>query len=382
MKNTDKHLHIVAFATPFPPRYGGVIDVFFKLKALHREKVKVHLHAFTYDNHPPREELKPFCETITYYQRKTGWKAACSLMPYIVKSRLNNELLDNLMKDNYPIIFEGLHTCGYLTHPKLKDRVKIYRESNIEHHYYYHLFKSTKSVFKKVYYLTEAFKLNLYQDKLKHADAMLAVSLKDAQYLQKKYPDNHSVHLPSFHENDELTILEGAGDYALYHGNMTVAENYLAAEYLIKNVFSKAPIPFVIAGFNPPQRLYDLAKEWKNIRIIKNPDDATMSKLIREAQVHTLVTFQATGLKLKLVNTLFKGRHILVNPQMVAGTEASKLCVVGHTSEELLDKLQKLMQTPFDQEVLKDRQELLNSLYSNHQNVRKLLKIVFKQAID
>ena len=30
----EKHLHIVAFNVPLPANYGGVIDVFYRLKAL------------------------------------------------------------------------------------------------------------------------------------------------------------------------------------------------------------------------------------------------------------------------------------------------------------------------------------------------------------
>jgi hypothetical protein len=59
-----------------------------------------------------------------------------SVKPFIVKSRANRKLLRNLQHDNYPILFEGLHTCYYLTHKKLADRIKIVRCHNIEHDYY------------------------------------------------------------------------------------------------------------------------------------------------------------------------------------------------------------------------------------------------------
>ena len=43
-----KHLHIVAFDIPQPANYGGVIDVFYKIKALTNLGVKVHLHCYEY----------------------------------------------------------------------------------------------------------------------------------------------------------------------------------------------------------------------------------------------------------------------------------------------------------------------------------------------
>jgi len=39
----DKHLHIVSFDVPAPPSYGGVIDVYYKARALADLGVKVHL---------------------------------------------------------------------------------------------------------------------------------------------------------------------------------------------------------------------------------------------------------------------------------------------------------------------------------------------------
>ena len=46
---SEVHLHIISFTIPYPPNYGGAIDVFYKIKALHSAGVKVHLHCFSYD---------------------------------------------------------------------------------------------------------------------------------------------------------------------------------------------------------------------------------------------------------------------------------------------------------------------------------------------
>ena len=43
-----KHLHVISFDVPVPANYGGVIDVYYKLKALHLQGVKIHLHCFEY----------------------------------------------------------------------------------------------------------------------------------------------------------------------------------------------------------------------------------------------------------------------------------------------------------------------------------------------
>ena len=39
----DRSIHVVSFDIPYPADYGGVIDVYFKLKALAQLGIKIHL---------------------------------------------------------------------------------------------------------------------------------------------------------------------------------------------------------------------------------------------------------------------------------------------------------------------------------------------------
>ena len=71
MNYSDKHLHIVSFNVPYPPDYGGIMDVFYKLKALHAEGVKVKLHCFEYGR-GPSSELNYYAEEVFYYPRKNS----------------------------------------------------------------------------------------------------------------------------------------------------------------------------------------------------------------------------------------------------------------------------------------------------------------------
>lgn len=372
----DHHLHIVAFDIPYPPNYGGVIDVYYKIKSLHDAGVKIHLHCFEYPGRDRAEELSDLCYSVDYYRRKTGLASALSLKPYIVASRRSNRLLADLLKDDYPILFEGLHSCYYLDHPKLKNRFKIYRESNIEHRYYFNLFKVERKPFDKIYFIGASVKLRLYQRILKHADLMLAVSQSDTDYLQAKFPDIRAIHLPSFHANNELNIKMGKGNFALYHGNIEVPENAHAARFLINEVFSDARYPLVVAGMNPPEEIRELISQKSNIELIPNPDDKVMFDLIRDAHINILVTFQATGLKLKLLNTLYNGRHCLVNDKMLSGTPLGGLCNVANDANSLKEEIQKLAKVEFDHDLLRDRDEKLNGLYCNKSNAEKLIGFI------
>ena len=57
-------------------------------------------------------------------------------IPFIVKSRGNNELIQNLKKDKDPILFDGLHTTYILNLSDFKKRKLFLRAHNVEHKFY------------------------------------------------------------------------------------------------------------------------------------------------------------------------------------------------------------------------------------------------------
>lgn len=372
----EQHLNIVSFAIPHPPNYGGVIDVYYKLVALKKLGIKIHLHCFQYDR-KPAAELESLCQTVDYYPRNTGLISALTIRPYIVESRRSEELLKNLCSNDYPVLFEGLHTCLYLSHSDLQSRTLIYRESNIEHDYYRHLARAEKNPFVKVFMLREAVRLKKFQQVLKQASAILAVSQHDASYLHSQFPSRRVVYLPSFHGNKKVNSLIGSGTYALYHGNLAVAENLKAAKYLIREVFNDLGIPLKIAGLNPPKSLKKLADKYGNVALISSPDEARMDELVREAHVNIMVTFQPTGLKLKLLNTLYNGRFVLVNPDMLTGTGLDSLCEEASDALSLKASLIQLFREEFDSGKIHQREDVLGKNYSDDVNARKLVEVVF-----
>jgi hypothetical protein len=371
----EQHLHIVSFDIPYPANYGGVIDVYYKIRALHSAGVKVHLHCFEYGRSRP-PELEKYCHEVHYYRRKTGIWSAISLKPYIVYSRRSEELLENLCRDDFPIIFEGLHCCYYLSHKALRGRVKIYRESNIEHQYYFHLSKAEKNPLRKLYFIISSLKLRRFQRILRFANLMLTVSREDNDYLSKRFNGIRVECLPSFHRDNAVTTLPGKGDFALYQGNLGVSENFKAAGFLITKVFKNSSTRLVIAGMNPPGHLVRAAANSSNVVLIADPSDEKMAELISTAQVNILVSFQPTGLKLKLLCALFNGRFCLVNPNMVAGTDLGQLCEIASTPEDLKQKVDELMQMTIDDNLIRIRKEKLLSRHSNRENCIILMELV------
>ncbi len=369
-------VNIISFDVPFPANYGGVIDVYYKLVWLKKAGIKIHLHCFTYgrSNAP---ELEALCEKVYYYPRKTGLLANLSLLPYTVKSRRSEELEKNLLSNDFPILFEVLHTCYLLNDERFKNRKKIYRHSNIEHDYYSELSRSEKNSLKKIYLKIEAWKLKRFESIINFANVILAVNKTDADYFAKNYPNAKTLYLPSFHVNEKLTCKDGKGNFILFHGNLSISENYEAAIWLIENVFSKINLPVTIAGLNPPAFLPEAIKKHNNIQLIDSPAEGEMDQLIHDSQIHVLYTAQPTGLKLKLLNVLFKGRFIICNKNMTEGTgiiENSGF-MLADTAADFIQKINSVFENEFSQSTIQEREkQILN--FDNSENCKKLVEVI------
>ncbi len=368
----NKHLHIVSFDVPYPTNYGGVIDVFYKIKALHEQGIKVYLHCFEYGRAEARE-LESICEKVYYYKRKMSKHYLVNTLPFVVITRTSEKLVQNLMRDNHPVLFEGLHCCFHLEDPRLKNRIKIVRSHNIEHDYYKNLENVEKSYFKKMYFKMEAKKLQQFEKVYKQATHLLAISTADAKALGKRYKNVH--HITAFHANTEVKIQSGLGNFCLYHGNLEVGENNEAALFLVNEVFSKIAIPFIIAGRKPSKELQLAVAEHKNIELRANISTKEIDNLIAAAQINILPTFQATGIKLKLLAALFNGRHCIVNSPMVANTGLESLCAIKDSASEITAEINRLYTLPFDIQQKKLREHILLENFSNTKNIQKLIAL-------
>ncbi len=371
----NTHLHIISFDIPYPANYGGVIDVFHKIRCLNKEGIKVILHCFEYGNRKSSPELEKLCEKVYYYKRNTSFINQLSVLPYNVKSRISSELKQHLLQDNYPILFEVLHSCYLINDADFKNRIKLFRHSNIEHNYFLELAKAETSLLKKLYLKLEAFKLKRFEKQITNASCILSVSETDLQYFKNTYPQTPTIYLPSFHPYDDVIIKQGKGEYILYHGNLSISENYIAANWLIDNVFSKISYSFIIAGLNPPQHLIDNIKLYPHIKLKQNCTEQEMQTIIEDAHIHCLYTHQTTGLKLKLVNVLFSGRYILANTNMLAGTDLAKSCQVCDTPATYISSINELMNQSFSIADLEERKKSSLSM-SNSTKTKTLIRLI------
>lgn len=371
-------LHVVSFNVPWPADYGGVIDVYYRCKALAKMGVRVHLHCYCYGRKPAKE-LEDCCAEVCYYERDCSPKNLLTRRPYIVSSRRSAQLLERLLRDDFPVLLEGLHCCWLLE--KLREispsRNIFVRAHNVEHDYYARLSKVEQRLLKRPYLAMEARKLKRYEHVLCGATGVLAVTEADASHF-RDINCEQVVLMPSSHCYEEVASITGRGAYAFYHGNLSVPENEEAAKYLMEKVFVDDSHNLILAGLNPTQELLKMAKSRPWVKVIPNPSDDEMSELLRNAHLSILVTSQATGLKLKLLNSLYSGRFCVVNSAMVWGTRLGDLCCVADTPDEMRKVVGELFEKEFSERELEERRKGLGNCYDNAHNARLLITLLEK----
>lgn len=381
----ESNLNIITLNVPWPPDYGGMIDTYHRLRCLSEAGIKIHLHCFTYGR-PVSQELETMCASVKYYHRKSTLFSHLSPLPYTVITRRSSELEENLLTNNYPLLFDGLHTCFLLNDGKFSSRRMFVRMHNIEHNYYLSRARHEKNIFRSIYFRREAFRLWRFENILGRAEKLFPISEADHKYLSQKF--GNSCLIPPFHPFSSLSIKDGKGEYLLYHGDLSVNENEAIAMMLTRDVFSRTQYHCIIAGKRPSTLLRKAVSRFGNIRLIADPGNIEMEALIRNAQINLIPAAEAEGFKIKLLFTLFAGRHCITNSIMLAGSgdnrdikDQLRKCVnTADSPKEMLSIINKLTEIPLREETIKEREKLLNGVFNNSRNAACLISSIFLPA--
>lgn len=369
----DKHLHIVCPDVPWPADYGGVIDPYYLLKYLQAAGIQIYLHCFT-KNRSPQHELNRYCKEVHYYPRKRFCFPSTTL-PYIVQSRSDKKLLFNLQKNNYPILFQGIH-CTYFAYcNKLPGRKLLLRPFNVESIYYAQLAALEKNPFKKYYYKRESRLLEDFEKIMTSKLPVLALSRDDQAFFARYTSANDFI--PVLLPWQNVIAPPGTGTYCLYQGNLSVNENEKAVEWLLAEVFHQLPYSLIIAGKKPGRNLIALINKHTHATLISNPTEQKLQTLISDAQIILAPSFNHTGIKLKILNALFNGRHCIANTQAVKGSGIEALITLADNAQQMQEVIRKLMPMALETKEKERRSALLLEGYDNKKNADKIIAWIY-----
>jgi hypothetical protein len=352
-----------------------MIDSYFRIKALYDLGVKIHLHCFTYGR-SPAPEIETLCESVDYYRREKAILRQFSLLPFVVNSRRSEKLLSKLTSNDFPLLFDGLHTSFLLNHPKLSARDKFVRLHNIEHNYYQSRARHEKNFLKKIYFCLESFRLRKFEKILSGATTVFPLSYPDHEYFSSKC--RNSVCIEPFHPYKDISIAAGSGNYILYHGDMSVNENEDIVMMLAHDVFSKIDYQCVIAGRNPSAGIKNLVSQYNNIKLAADPGNSEMMDLVTNAHIHLIPSAESDGFKLKLLSAFIAGRHIVTNNITLRGSGALESVIIANTPAEMVDAVTRLMKIPFNEDMISVRRRIFALRFDNETNATKMMDVIYR----
>jgi hypothetical protein len=136
-------------------------------------------------------------------------------------------------------------------------------------------------------------------------------------------------------------------------------------------------VPLIVAGRDPSARLIRLVNRYPQGCLIPNPSQEEMQDLIVKAQIHLLPSFHSTGIKLKLLNALFNGRHCVVNEEALQSSALETACHVAKDAADFRRLIGQLYKQPFTADEVELRKKLLSEQFDNTENAQRLMESIW-----
>lgn len=373
-----KEIQIISFNYPYPPSYGGLIDVFYKIKALSESGVSIHLHCFV-ESIPDfiDDDLKKITSNIFFYQKRKNPFLFFSINPYSVEIRKSKELLKNIESIDAPVFFEGLQTSGIAKY--IKNKACYLRLHNNEEAYYKGLSQSEENFIKKLVYYLEGLKYKFYQKyNFGIFNTVFCLSQKEFNEVNQKTANVSLIGI--FHGNTHVQNIEGRGKYFLFHGDLSISDNRKAL-YTVIDVFKKLKeYTLTIASDKATSKIRKNIQNYKNVQIVPIKNQGNLNSLFYNAQANILLSYQKSGTKVKLFNTLFNSRFTIINDNITDDPNLIQFCHLIKSTNDLEKKIIEVANT--DYQDYPDKQIVLENNYSDLAQAKKIVDTIFTDATD
>ena len=367
-------LHIVCPVAPWPLISGSQIDMFHRLKSLHTQGTGIILHYFAESDERHPNELNPYCETIHIYPLT---KRGSSKLPESIRLRLDPTLLARLQQDQYPILLEGLSCCGFINLLSNRSRKIVVRIQQLQHRYLQEKATQTRNPLQWIRCWIERKKLLRFKLQLPTSPQYACVNERQTKYYQEKLGLDKAVTLPVFSPFSAVRSTEGVGSFCLFQGNLSEPETQKTLVWLLTKVFSRVPIPFVIAGQNPSPRIEKLVHLYQHTCLVANPGAAELDDLIQKAQTHVLPSSISAGTSLRLLHAVSMGRHCICNENAIKDTPLREACYVTESAEGIASLIIELQHRPFGEEEILLRKRILKERFDNQKNTAALTQYLW-----
>jgi len=378
---------------PYPPRHGGMVDMWNRIQTLHQLGITVDVLA-TVAKEPSfqdREVVACLVRNLMFCRRESGRKGLLSLRPGHVAIRSN--LRNVQLPDSYDAaLLQTEFTSDILRNPTLKAGFTIIRVDNDEFAFHLHTAKAEKSIPLKAYLLFEAFKVKLHTSRtLPRVDKLWFVSHRELEKYEQARSENRGHSIDFLPAGIDISLLDQPslnGSQVLFVGNLWAQLNREALEWYLTEIHPRLAVVegyrFAIAGSSRGKKcdwLEELASRHSNVTISYDPDDLT--PYYRSSAVFVSPMRKGTGVKLKTVEAVLRGMPVVTTS---VGAEGSGLqdhthCLFAENASDFSVAVQFLLQDKSAAcDLARRAQAFIIEHYDQGKALRRLLIPVLEQA--
>lgn len=157
-----------------------------------------------------------------------------------------------------------------------------------------------------------------------------------------------------------------------------MSDNKKAVIQLI-DVFKKINYNLVIAASENENFVQKRIKNYNNISFVKIYNFEHLQAILVDAHINIMISFQQSGTKLKLLNSLYNSRFCLINENISDDSKLTDLCEFVSSNDDLISKVESLINIPFSD--FEKRKMLLESYMNDDVNAKLLINTIFENDL-
>lgn len=367
-----KSVAIIGFTNPFVNNSdGGKIDILMRIKALNNFTNNIDI--YTVLKKGECEHLEKGVNINNIYVDHVDNKIInlFRLDPISVNNRYSKNIKQKIHENDkiYDIaIYENYNMYKY--ERDIKSKVKCLRVHNIESLSRNQLFKATLPNAKAFLEYIEGIKYKRVEKLcLSKFDYFLFISKDEMEYMSKKYPEFKGKFIWLAPATDISPVVSRSNyrKEILYYGDMTVYHNIKGLKWYVDNVLpeilKEENVELTVIGKISQKDKEYISKD--NVNVLGYVDD--LDEYISRADLVIAPIFTGAGVKIKVINTLSKGKILLTTTKGIEGTsfKDNVHLFVSDTKEECISKTLEIIRNPEKfEEIKKQSVEELKHNYS------------------
>lgn len=370
-----KHLHIVCNSSLPEVQTSSLHWLLKMLDGCHEPEIHVHLHQF--GNHSAELTFPDDRKTLYHYPLNNNRQNRCSSLQTCLDEKAKETLTQRLLEDDYPILITGVSGSDLLAHPAFANRKILLHMCCQESEYYKQMMKAAPLSLNKMYYWLETEQLKKREHFLLQKVSVTTSNFELWSQLRKhkKYKQAFKLN-PSF-QADAIKGLPGNGSYCFFSGDFSNPQQEKAAIWLLKEVFFKIQVPFVIAGNAPSPLLEELAHQKQHSCLVANPSPEELRDMMRKAHINIFYNAFPLSDYEAVKEALIEGRHCIISKNNCWSGQLYEICKVAGSAGEYRRMVQELYKTPFEESTLHKREVWFNEWNNSAHQSADLCEIIF-----